>query len=772
MAGTSGDSETRRELRPPLVLVALLLGAASASCFVALAAAPGEIDEAIFAGAVTRFDLLDLSPQAPGFPVWILLGKLFRPLFVAPYQTLAALSTLLAALMLPALYIWGRRLVGGWAALGGTLLAAALPVVWINGGRAFSDTPSTAFFLLALAALALDADRAERAEAAERAGGTSLVFALPIAAGLLAAAGAGVRPHLALVFGPLLLAEAFVLSGRNRRAALAFLLAGLAGTAGWGGWLLAEAGGLPGLRTSLAERAGFRAQAFATGTFGTFADSFLVRDFLSPARAAIFLLLALGGLAAVAFRRRRRALDLALVLVPGFLSLWFLHSRAMSRYSVPFVVVVSLLVAAGVEALVRFRPAGLALVLAGAGLVGRESWREIRETARATPPPMAAIASLENWVHPGRETIVADDAFAAFLRTERWEGRLVAWGYLESEFVAGPLQANRRYVRLADFTAEPPDPSREADGWRIWRHGGRVAEALGNRRLLVVGVRDPSPPIFGSGFGMKESPPGRPSFRWSGPTARLIVPGLEGPPAALLSGERPGDAGTTVLTIRDAVSGRLVETRTVPPGRFDLSIVDAPVYGPLDRPREYLLSCDRPVPLPETVGATRPREGCFVFRDAASSAPPTRLWERFGKEIRVDVGSSADGRADLDGFHDRESEPGGGADFRWTAGRATLVWVPLPGFTPSYLALRARAPGREAVEVTVTVGGMSAGTIRVAAGDFAEFRLPLAPDAAAALTGHVPVRIGLVSATFSPKRAGAGDDGRELGIAVDRVILR
>ena len=61
------------ESRPPFALAAFLLGAAVASRFAAIAAAPGEIDEAVFAGAVTRFDLFDLSPQAPGFPVWILL---------------------------------------------------------------------------------------------------------------------------------------------------------------------------------------------------------------------------------------------------------------------------------------------------------------------------------------------------------------------------------------------------------------------------------------------------------------------------------------------------------------------------------------------------------------------------------------------------------------------------------------------------------------------------------------------------------------------------
>ena len=148
------------EAPPPFPLVAALLGAAVATRFLAIAAAPGEIDEAVFAGAVTRFDLAELSPQAPGFPAWILIGRALRPLVPSPFHALAVGATLLSCASLVALFLWGRRLVGGWAALGGTLFAAFLPVVWVNGGRAFSDSPATAFFLVSLALLAAAGERA------------------------------------------------------------------------------------------------------------------------------------------------------------------------------------------------------------------------------------------------------------------------------------------------------------------------------------------------------------------------------------------------------------------------------------------------------------------------------------------------------------------------------------------------------------------------------------------------------------------------------------
>lgn len=772
------------EKPPPFGLVALVLGAIGLSRLLVVAASPGEIDEAVFAGAVLQFDLFALSPQAPGFPVWIWIGRALRPLFVSPHLALSVASAALAAVAFPALYAWGRRLVGEWPALGAALFGASLPVVWVNGSRAFSDTPATAFFLVSLALLSaaveLPARRATRRleEASSR-----RARLLALGAGLAAAAGAGVRPHLVVAFGPLLLVLAWRLHGpaRRRDAAWTFLGVGAAGSLLWLGWLLVQAGGSAGLFASLGERAEFRAHAFATGTFGTLLDSFLVRDFLSARRAAAAFAFAGVGFVWLARRSGRAAFELALVLVPTFLSLWFLHSRAMSRYSVPFVLVLSLAVVAGLAAVASrlpfVRPAAAGKVgFLGAALLallfGREAWPEARRNAAEESPPAAAIAALSRYAHPGRETIVADDVFQPFLRYERWEGRLGAWGYLDSELLGAPRLANPRLVRLADFTLEVEAVDRRDRAWRTWFHGGRTAERLGNGRLLAVSVRDPAPPLFGVGFGVKERVPGRPSFRWSGRTARLLVPGDFGPPVALLSGERPAGSPPTRLVVADAASGRVVVTRVVAPGPFELAIVDGPLVGPLRAPREFAISCDAPVALPRLAGATRPREGCFVFRDATESVAPEAIWERYGPEVFLDVGGAEDRRAGPEGFFERERIERDGLDMRWTSDRASVVWMPLPGFRPTALGLRARPPGEDAVVVSVFVGGEDVGAIRVEPGDFALRWLALPPKAAAALTGAAPVPIELRSPTFSPERAGTGRDPRALGVAVDRIVLR
>ena len=764
------EDDRRRE--PPLALAAVVVGAVAASRFFALANSPGEIDEAVFAGAVTRFDLFDLSPQAPGFPVWILLGRALLPFCVTPFNALATASTLLAACSVPALYVWGRRVVGGWAALAAVAFVFALPVVWVNGGRAFSDTPATALFLGALACLATAEERRSPNQTRWRdlvAARRARLFGL--AAGLLAAAGFGVRPHLLLVFFPILLLFTARLMARHERADVAwtFGLSALAGTAAWFVWLFAQAGGAPGLFASLSERAGFRAHAFATGTVGPLLDSFLVRDFLSWRRALVVLAVATAGLFALTLRRRRGFFDLVLVLAPAFCSLWYLHNRAMSRYSVPFVLVLGLAAGAGLEALLRRGALAFGAACLAGLFLARETWPAVRVSAREETPPMAALRSLERWVHPGRETIVADPDFQAFLRTERWEHRLVAWGYLDEELVQAPRQMNKRLVRLADFTGEPVAPILDDPLWRSYTKSGRVAEALGNGRLLTVAVRDPAPPLFGPGFGVRETVPGEPSFRWAGPAAHLYVPADQGPLCAVLSGERPADVGETTLRVTEAGSGRLLLERRIAPGPFDLAIVPRAIFGPMPGPSEYVLSCDRPKDLPPLDGAKRPAKGCFTIREATYSHPPEMLWTRQGLRLVADIGAPDDGRFDPEGFFGREKSSDAGLDMRWTTATASIVFSPVPGFTPSRLILRARAVA-EPVDVDVSVGDVPAGSVRVAVG-LAEVSLPLAPAALPALAGPEPVRLRFHAPTTVPRDAGKGDDTRALGIGVDRVSL-
>jgi hypothetical protein len=768
----SGPIDRRQD--PPAWLSLFVLGLLVASRFPALARSPGDVDEAILAGAVTQYNLFELSPPVPGFPLWILIGRALLPICVTPFNALATASTLLSALALPALYVWGRRAVGGWAALGATTFAAALPVVWVNGGRAFADTPGTAFCLLAAALLSLTEERRVFNMTRWR----EYVLArrsrlLGVLGGLAAAAGVGVRPDLVVGFGLLFIVAAWRLSSRadRRETAVAFLGAFLAGSLAWFVWLVAQAGGISGLWASAAERAGTRAHAMTAGRPDGFLHSFLVRDFLSPGRALVFWSVAALGAAVLGKRRSRGAFDLALVLVPLSLTSWILPHGSMPHHSVPVALVASLLFGVGLEAVFRRRALGFVAAVAAAALFAREAWPEVLRSSREATPPMAALRFLERYVHPGRETIVADEPFHAFLRTEIWGGRLGVRAYTTTEFVSGRVQANARLVRLADFTGDADPPFRVDSVWKTWFQRGRVAGMLGNGRLLAVGVRDPAPPLFGPGFGVTEEEPGKPAFHWAGPAARLVVPGLQGPPVALLAGRRDGDAGPTTLRVTDAATGASVLTRSLAPGPFELAIIPRTIYGPLPAPVVWILSCDHPKPLPRLEDAERPELGCFGVLDATFSIPPETIWRRLGGRFLLDIGSPSDRNADPVGFHARERIEPSGSEMRWTTGEASVSFSPVAGFVPQRLVLRARAPGPAAVPVRVTVGSRFCGEVSVRPGDFAEYPLEVPEALGTAFLDTDPVRIVFSSPTWTPRDAGAGSDSRPLGVGLSRITL-
>ena len=271
-----------------------------------------------------------------------------------------------------------------------------------------------------------------------------------------------------------------------------------------------------------------------------------------------------------------------------------------------------------------------------------------------------------------------------------------------------------------------------------------------------MGVRDPAPPLFGPGFGVTEEEPGKPAFHWAGPAARLVVPGLEGPPVALVAGERDGDAGPTTLRVTDAATGALVLTRPLAPGPFELAIVPRTIYGPLSVPAVWILSCDHPKPLPRLEDAKRPELGCFSVLDATFSLPPEAIWRRLDDRFVLDVGSPSDRSADLVGFHARERVEPSGLGMRWTGGEASVAFSPVAGFVPRRLVLRARAPAAAAVPVRITVGGLFCGEISVRSGDFADYAFDFSEVQRDGFRGTDPVRIGLSSPTWTPRDAGRG----------------
>ena len=152
--------------------------------------------------------------------------------------------------------------------------------------------------------------------------------------------------------------------------------------------------------------------------------------------------------------------------------------------------------------------------------------------------------------------------------------------------------------------------------------------------------------------------------------------------------------------------------------------------------------------------------------------PPEAVWERLGEERLLDLGRPGDAWASLDGFNERETDERSGLTMRWTTARSSFVWVPLPGLLPREIVFRAKAPGAASARLSVSIGGVPAGSVDVPPGDLVDVPLALDGPARARMSGAEPARVELASPVFVPKAAGVSTDPRELGIVLDRVLVR
>ena len=143
-----------------------------------LITAPTDIDEANFVLGVRRFDVAAHRPHPPGYPVFIALGKLARPISAlvgpAPLEfggvaaiesrALAFSAALLGALAIVPLIVFFRALEDSAdVALAAAAVTAATPLYWFTAGRPLSDAPGLAAVALVGALLVVAWRRARAA---------------------------------------------------------------------------------------------------------------------------------------------------------------------------------------------------------------------------------------------------------------------------------------------------------------------------------------------------------------------------------------------------------------------------------------------------------------------------------------------------------------------------------------------------------------------------------------------------------------------------------
>jgi hypothetical protein len=111
-------------------------------------------DEVLFSTALHHFDVAAHHPHPPGFPLYVALGRVVRFFLHDDFRALQAINLVAAMLLFPAVFLLARAFRFDFAtSMSGALLFAFLPNVVFFGGTAFSDVPSLAALVFALAML-------------------------------------------------------------------------------------------------------------------------------------------------------------------------------------------------------------------------------------------------------------------------------------------------------------------------------------------------------------------------------------------------------------------------------------------------------------------------------------------------------------------------------------------------------------------------------------------------------------------------------------------
>lgn len=471
----------------------------AASRLLALARTPWDWDELLFMLSLDRFDVAQHRPHPPGFPLYVLTGKLVRKLGFGNFHALQAINLVAAMVIVPVMFQLCRELRMRFStSLSAGLLLALFPNVWFFGGTAFSDVPSMVLVLAAIAML-LRGCREGRAY---------------LCGALLLAVAAGYRPqNLAIGLTPVLMASWF----QRRRPLLvlgagSIVLAVIGVSYGAAAWLT----GIEKYREAVAEHRDYIAmtdsfRAPRRPPLWRVFEQFFVEPYHAPwINVIVTLLVTLSGCLSLV-RRRPQVLAALAAFGPFCLAAWLMLDRfSASRFSIGYAPLVALLAADGVQLLSRkpwLESIGLTLISA---LLVCWIWPALSAVRHSVSPPVAVVDWMRNHIDAGNSIVYVDGGMMPYalwylpeyrLRfTEKgtpppaaWSSRIPAY-YLAEGSSASPsaFQASRDRGRLWDLvrhryfdvSVRPVTETllfsegwydEEGTGLQIWRWMGRRA---------------------------------------------------------------------------------------------------------------------------------------------------------------------------------------------------------------------------------------------------------------------------------------------------------
>lgn len=713
-----------RDRRLDLIATVVTLAVLAWSRFALLPSGPWEWDETLFARGVLHFDLPAHFPQPPGFPLWLALGWLLRPLLGDPLRGFQLLSALASCLTLFPLAALGRRVAPAPVAAVAALAVLAAPGVWLHAPRGFTDT-AAAFFVFWAAALLL-----HRLD-----GGRVTGFTLLLTAAFL------IRPVLMPEIGLLWLFGAASVRPR-RRLAGGVLGAAITIALAVAGMVWAQ-GSWTQFAHAFTAHGATHASNLVLHNPGGVLDLGYVKGLGGPWYALAVTLLALLGIVVWARRvsRRSAAAWLALLLIT-FAQLVWLQNRRFPRYAVPLHEAAAPLLA-GVAAAAA--PPGLATAvlatLGGAWAV--TTYPLLVEQHRTQLPGWQAVRCAVASANALGGGLVVEPGLYPFVSylEELDRSRGAPWRFshvLAPESPDAGELPKAGYVLVTDYPLHYGAPV--VGGVRDFAGVSKALRPLTQGRFLHACV-ERGVPLPLSGWWLPEEARDRTLFRWGRPGAALLLPPL--PPGTAVEIHLEPAPGQTPLVI--TVNGREVAT----------------VAGDAGEQRVWLapgtLSGDTASRL------TFERAAAFVPGGGDSRPLAVRLWElrALGPKLpwqggSADAAARARLRVTATGVFDTEHF--GAGTGCWT-GPSARLWLPA-GAGRLWLDLSAPRPTSPELEIFAR-GRRLAGPLQLGPDP-----APVAIALAASDVAGDGVELELRSRAYCPAQEGGGSDRRALGVVL------
>ena len=347
--------------------------------FCATPASFWEFDELLFAQALHRYDPIAHHPPPPGYPVFIFVARVFRFVTPSDFAALTAVSFVASAIGFVLLALAFGRMTDPTTGIIAALLFYLSPAMLVHSTLPISDPGA-----IALVAAAL--------------------YFAPVSPGwfaFFAALAVGWRPQFCFFIVPLLFATLPNVRRASARLLLIFTVVCLA----WLVPLTLAVGGVEHLIRFESSQAKYLAEHDAATSRSAWTPAAMLVHFISHPWGPRIMALPLLGLAAVGAWRLRTKRAVWPIAIAGTIylavALTIMDPADGVRYAIPFVLLTSLLAAAGVTAM-SGRPYILAGIFAAGSIIYVSSFTVQRSTS-ASPPVRAALFGIPHKAALGYE---------------------------------------------------------------------------------------------------------------------------------------------------------------------------------------------------------------------------------------------------------------------------------------------------------------------------------------------------------------------------------